>query len=261
MAISNIKDIIAFGFKPEKTFIFMDTQYIQHLYPNTIKVQKLITINQTKGLFGFNDSDNVGKYAYPPIQTVPSFSNTFPHIFGGRTDVPSLIPCAIDQDPYFRMTRDIAGRLKYEKCSCIYSTFFPALQGPKAKMSSSDSNSSILLSDSPADVKRKINKYAMSGGGATLEEQRANGANLDVDVPYQYLRFFLEDDEKLAEIAEKYGKGEMLTGEVKAVLIDVLNKFLKEFQERRANVTDQDVENFMKIRKIDPVPTKFANKL
>jgi len=38
MAISNIKDIIAFGFDPEKTFIFSDMDYIQHLYPNVLRV-------------------------------------------------------------------------------------------------------------------------------------------------------------------------------------------------------------------------------
>jgi tryptophanyl-tRNA synthetase len=36
------------------------------------------------------------------------------------------------------------------------------------------------------------------------------------------LRFFLEDDEQLADIEKKYGSGEMLTGEVKAVLIECL---------------------------------------
>jgi tryptophanyl-tRNA synthetase len=38
MGISNIKDIIAFGFSPEKTFIFLDTHYIKYMYPNIIKV-------------------------------------------------------------------------------------------------------------------------------------------------------------------------------------------------------------------------------
>jgi tryptophanyl-tRNA synthetase len=38
MAIANIKDIIAFGFNPEKTFIFLDTEYIKEMYPNVIKV-------------------------------------------------------------------------------------------------------------------------------------------------------------------------------------------------------------------------------
>jgi tryptophanyl-tRNA synthetase len=82
------------------------------------------------------------------------------------------------------MTRDVAAKLKYEKTACFYSIFFPALQGLKCKMSSSDPNSSILLTDKPADVKRKVSKYAFSGGGATLEEHKANGANLEIDVPY-----------------------------------------------------------------------------
>ena len=54
MGLSNIKDIIAFGFDPEKTFIFSDVEYIQHLYPNVIRVQKNINFNQIKGIFGFN---------------------------------------------------------------------------------------------------------------------------------------------------------------------------------------------------------------
>ena len=108
------------------------------------------------------------------------------------------------------------------KTACFYASFFPALQGLKSKMSSSIPTSSILLNDKPNDVKNKINKYAFSGGGATLEEHKEKGANLDIDVPYQWLRFFLEDDDKLEEIRSKYGKGEMMTGEVKKVLIETL---------------------------------------
>jgi tryptophanyl-tRNA synthetase len=37
--------------------------------------------------------------------------------------------CAIDQDPYFRMTRDVAPRLNFPKPALIHSTFFPALHG------------------------------------------------------------------------------------------------------------------------------------
>lgn len=93
------------------------------------------------------------------------------------------------------MTRDVAARLKYEKTGCFYSTFFPGLEGMKGKMSSSNLQNTILLTDTPADVKKKINKYAFSGGGATVEEQRSKGANLDVDMSYQYLKFFMEDDD------------------------------------------------------------------
>lgn len=35
--IENAKDIIACGFDPEKTFIFLDTEYVGHMYMNVIK--------------------------------------------------------------------------------------------------------------------------------------------------------------------------------------------------------------------------------
>lgn len=45
-----------------------------------------------------------------------------------------------------------------------------------------------------------MNKHAFSGGQATIEEHREKGGNCDVDIAYQYLTFFLEDDEKLEQI-------------------------------------------------------------
>ena len=116
------------------------------------------------------------------------------------------------------------------------------------------------MTDSPKEVKTKINKYALSGGGMTIEEHREKGGNVEVDVPFQYLTFFLEDDEKLAEIKAKYTSGEMLTGEIKAILIDVVNEFLKDFQEKRAKVTDEDVKLFMSVRKISPMPEKLIRR-
>lgn len=54
------------------------------------------------------------------------------------------------------MTRDVAPRLGCPKPSLIFSTFFPALQGAKTKMSSSDPTSSIFLTDSQAQIKKKV---------------------------------------------------------------------------------------------------------
>lgn len=64
-------------------------------------------------------------------------------------------------------------------------------------MSASDSNSAIFLTDTAKQIKNKVNKNAFSGGQATVEEHRKLGGNCDIDTSYQWLRFFLEDDEKL----------------------------------------------------------------
>lgn len=253
LAHENAKDIIACGFDVDKTFIFSDVEYISEsteFYKMMCRIQKLVTFNQVKGIFGFNESDSIGKISFPAIQAAPSFSSAFPQIFKGKKDVPCLIPCAIDQDPYFRMTRDVAPRLGLLKPALLHSTFFPALQGAQSKMSASDPNSSIFLTDSDDEIKTKINRFAFSGGRATEEEHRKYGGDCETDVSYQYLTFFLEDDDKLNDIKERYSKGEMLTGELKQELVMVLQKLVGEHRNRRAKVTDEIVNDYMKSRKL-----------
>jgi tryptophanyl-tRNA synthetase len=245
LAYENAKDIIAIGFDVEKTFIFSDLDYIGTLYPNICKIQKKVTYNQSRAVFGFTGSDNVGKSAFPAVQAAPSFSSSFPSIFGPDTNVMCLIPQAIDQDPYFRVTRDVAPRLGYLKPALIHSKFFPSLQGHKTKMSGSVTTSSIYVSDSDADIDMKIMKHCFSGGKDNIEEHRKFGADLTVDVAYEYLRYMLEDDDLLASIGERYAKGELLTGEVKKILIAELQQVVRTHQANRAKVTDEMVREFM----------------
>ena len=265
LALENAKDIIALGFDVNKTFIFSDFEHIGGaFYENMMQVMRHVTFNQVKGIFGFNDSTNIGKIMFPAVQAAPSFSSSFPFVFGKRKDITCLIPCAIDQDPYFRMTRDVAPTLKCKKPALLHSTFFPALQGAQTKMSASDDNSSIFLTDTPKQVKNKINKHAFSGGGQTVEEHRANGGNCQVDIAYQYLTFFLEDDAKLDQIRRDYSSGEMLTGELKKELIDVVTPILEKHQAARKLVTDEDVRAFMRQRPLDwnkPLTIKIDPKL
>lgn len=251
LADENAKDIISLGFDKEKTFIFSDLNFIGQcpaFYQNMVRIQKCVTYNQVRGIFGFGDSDVIGKFSFPSIQAAPSFSSSFPFIFGGAKKIPCLIPCAIDQDPYFRMTRDVAPRLGFLKPALIHSTFFPALQGAKTKMSASDPNSSISLTDSAKMIKNKINKNAFSGGQTTVEEHRRLGGNCEVDIAYQYLTFFMEDDERLETIRKDYTSGAMLTGELKKELIDLITPLIMGIQESRKTVTDQVLQEFMQIR-------------
>lgn len=249
LARENAKDIIACGFDVSKTFIFSDFEYVGGaFYRNIVQIQRCVTMNQVRGIFGLTMEDYIGKIAFPAVQAAPSFADTFPHMFGSRRDVRCLIPCAIDQDPYFRMTRDVAPRLGQLKPALIESRFFPALQGESGKMSASDTTSAIFVNDTPADIKNKVNKYAFSGGRQTIQEHREKGADLEVDVSWKYLNFFLEDDVRLAHIGVEYGAGRMLTGEVKAELVKVLSDLESRHQAARASVTEAVVDAFMAVR-------------
>jgi len=175
--------------------------------------------------------------------------------FEGSKDnkgIPVLVPVGIDQDPHLRLARDISKRInnyskeKFVQLSSTYHFFMPGLSG--GKMSSSDANSYIALSDSASEVKNKINKYAFSGGRDTLEEHRKKGGNPDVDVSFQYLKFFFEeDDKKLAEIERNYRSGKLTTGELKKYTIEKINNFLKEHQERRKNAKRKIPDYLLKV--------------
>ncbi|KAK2711595.1 tryptophan--tRNA ligase, cytoplasmic-like [Artemia franciscana] len=253
MAVENIKDIIAIGFHPEKTFIFRNLEYMGQSigFQETLaRIKKRVTFSQNRGLFGFSDSDSMGKLSFPFIQAVPSFSSAFPQIFKGKTDIPCLIPCGIDQDPYFRMTRDVAPRMKFLKPTLMHSKFFPALQGANTKMSASDPNSAIFLTDTEKQIKKKINKYAYSGGRDTVEEHREKGGDCSVDIAFQYLTYFEENDEKLEKIRQDYSSGAMLSGEIKKILIEKLTPVVLDHQTRKESITEDIVRGFMTPRQL-----------
>lgn len=112
-------------------------------------------------------------------------------------------------------------------------------------MSSSEESSAIFSTDSPKEVETKIKKYAFSGGKDTLEEHRKLGGNPDIDVSFQYLRMFFEpDDKKLQKIHDDYKSGKLLSGELKQILIEKINAFLKEHQKQR-KLAEKQIDKFI----------------
>jgi len=224
-AYENALDFIALGFKPEKTKIIINTKNIQTLYPIAAQVAKKINFSNTKATFGFTNETNIGM------------------IF--IEDKPVLIPLGVDQDPHFRLTRDIAPKIGKSKPALIHNIMIPGLEGPGGKMSASNKNGTVYTTDDPNVVKKKINKYAFSGGQTSIEEHRKIGGNPDIDVSYQYLRIFFEpDDNKLKSIYEDYKSGKLLSGELKAILIEKINNFLSIHQEKREKAKDK-IDQFL----------------
>ena len=223
-ALENALDFIALGFKPEKTKIIINTRDIKKLYPIAVQVAKKINFSNTKAVFGFTNDTNVGMIFYTSLQSAPCFIE----------DKQVLIPLGVDQDPHFRITRDIAPKINKTKPALIHNIMIPSLLGPGGKMSASDEKNTIYTTDSPEVVKKKINKYAFSGGQPDIDEHRKIGGNPDIDVSYQYLRIFFEpDDNKLKKIYDDYKSGKMLTGELKSILIEKINEFLSVHQQKR----------------------------
>ena len=229
----NALDLIALGYKPESTFIIYDTKDIDLLYDIALEVAKRITYSTARATFGFQESTNLGWVFWPAVQAAPCFI----HKKLTGENVPALIPAAIDQDPYWRITRDIAQKLGYHKPAQIHCRFLPGL-GQGGKMSASEPETSIFTIDPPDVVKRKI-WNAFTGGKGTAAEQKKTGADPGVCTIYQYFTYlFEEDDKKLAERESCCKAGEILCGECKKDLVERINKFLAEHQKKREKAKD-----------------------
>ncbi|MAG79228.1 tryptophan--tRNA ligase [Candidatus Pacearchaeota archaeon] len=242
-----ITNYIALGLKPQNCEIYFQSDRSKNSKKSNAyyRLQNILsrhsTFNEFKAVYG---EISPGKMLSSLLQASDMLHAQLPE-FEGK-NLPVLIPVGIDQDPHLRLARDISKRIKnpkFTQLSSTYHLFSPGLGG--GKMSASEPNSYIALSDFSKEVEKKIKKYAYSGGKATLEEHRKHGGDPDVDVSYQYLKMFFEsDDKKLQKIYDDYKSGKLLTGKLKEILIKKINTFLEKHQKKKKEA-EKKVSKFL----------------
>ncbi len=226
----NLADILALGFDPKRTFTFFDSRSIAAMYPLAVRVARKVNYSTVKAVFGFTPSTNIGLVFYTALQTVPAF---WPSWAEGRA-VPCLIPCGIDQDPHFRISRDLAEGMGYPKPALLHSQMVPGLLGDSVMSTTGDrSDNALFLNDGPKVVERKV-RNAFTGGRATVEEQRRLGAVPEVCSIWALWRTqFAETETKFAEVTEGCRSGRLLCGECKSQLLERVHRFYREHEVAR----------------------------
>ena len=126
--------------------------------------------------------------------------------------------------------------------SSTYHHFAVGMTG--SKMSSSQPKTTLFLRDDLATVEKKI-KRAFSGGQSTVEEHRRLGGNPDVDVAYQYMMYFFEEDDAfLSELNRSFRSGALLAGEMKQHCIEAASTWMTHLHEMR-DQTEHLVPEFL----------------
>jgi len=233
LAYENALDVIAIGFDPKKTFIFSDIELAGVLYKYAAKIAKKITFSMIRATFGLNESSNIGQIFFTSMQAVPAILKS---LIDDR-NVPCLIPHAVDQDPHFRIARDVLPKLGYYKPASIQCIFLPGLK-EQSKMSTSVEGDAIFSTDSEKEVKKKVGN-AFTGGRGSAKEQKKLGGNPNICSVYKYFFMaFILDNEELSTIKNECLNGERLCGECKSILTERIIKFLKNHQEKREKARD-----------------------
>lgn len=232
IAISNVADILALGLDPKNAYIYR--QSAEKRVSNLAYLfSRKITLNHLQSLYG---ERQLGLYLAAFTQCsdilMPQLKD-----FDGPKHV--LVPIGCDQDTHMRLVRDVVDRVKdqfnFIPPAAIYHKFFRALDG-EAKMSKRDSMSILTLSDNPELAIKKV-KNCVDGGRKTAEEQRKLGGEPEKCVNYELAMFhFVEDDNHLKRIFDECKSGKRLCGECKKEVGEIVAKFLKEHQRKKAKM-------------------------
>ena len=250
-------DYLSVGIDPSKTTIFIQTQVpelceLAFYYMNLVsvsRVQRNPTVKTEIKMRNFEQSIPVGFFCYPVSQAsdITAFKAT-------------TVPVGEDQAPMIELTREIVNRFNYiygptlvepemllpSNAACMR---LPGTDG-KAKMSKSLGNC-IYLSDTPKEVKKKVNSMYTDPLHLTVDSP----GHLEGNCPFIYLDAFSRDEhfehylpeyKTLQELKDHYTRGGVGDGTVKKLLINVLEEELAPIRERR-KMYEQDIPQVYEI--------------
>ncbi|RLF10646.1 MAG: tryptophan--tRNA ligase [Thermoprotei archaeon] len=235
IAVDNIADALALGFDPRRGYIYRQSRE-PRVKDLAYLFGKGVTLATITAIYG---ERHLGLYMSALIQVadilLPQLSD-----FGGPK--PTVIPVGVDQDPHIRFARDIAHRFRerfgFVPPAATYHKIMRGLDG-SPKMSKRSPMSYFTLNEDLDSVKWKL-MNAYTGGRATAREQRELGGVPEQCCIYELCLFhFIEDDDRLAEMYRRCRAGEVLCGECKAEVVEIVVNFLKNHQERREAFIDE----------------------
>jgi tryptophanyl-tRNA synthetase len=230
-----VKELLALGFDPKKTHVYID-QIFTNIYNLAIKLSKKVTGSTIKAVYGYGDDTNSGMFFYPVVQAAHIL---LPLVLGYKE---VLVPVGLDQDPYIRISRDLAAKFNLPKPAEVCSVLLPGIDGEK--MSKSRPESAIFLDEDLQSVKKKVMR-AFSGGRQSLAEHRKLGGIPENDVALKYLTAYFLSQKEADKLEKNYRKGKILSSELKEKLYKELEKFLKTYKKKLAKVTEKDVDKVL----------------
>jgi len=240
-----IPSIIAFGFDPKKTKIFVMSDY-PDIYNLAIYISKNVTNKYVSTVFGEDAIDNAGKSFYRSAIQLAQILMPQLKEFGGPKN--TLIPVGIDQHPYILLARDIAKKMNLIPPSELVFKFQGSLKNPFEKMSGSKNNTAIYLNDSPDIIVEKIRK-AFTGSVSILDVHRKLGGLPDACSVFSLLKFHHPNDKFVLKIYNQYKNGKLTMKELKEITTDFIVKMITQHQKEKAKV--KSIDKFLLKKPLD----------
>lgn len=256
MIIDGAKDVLAAGINPDKAILFLQSDRSEHLelawLLNSItKMGELSRMTQYKEK-SEKYEQLAGLFSYPILMAADIL------IYGAEG-----VPVGEDQVQHVELTRDLAHRMNEKfgtdltepKVLLRDEKRILGLDG-KGKMSKTNSPSSYIALNDTADIIRK--KIA----SATTDQ----GTEAEISAPTKNLLGLMEvfgGADEATKYLEKRKAGTIRYSEFKPALAEAIIKELEPFQNRRAEISDDEVKKILKAgaEKLAPVAQKTISEV
>lgn len=243
-----VKDYIALGLNPESCDIFIQSQLIQEISELNIYLSRLVTISELlrvptlkekikKDIDVSNASVLLAMY---PIMMASDI----------LLQKSKYVPVGDDQVAHVEMARYLARRFNKGYGNTIPVPNVLSLGKPvrvkslvgDGKMSKSNPNGAILLDD-PIDVSLNKVKKAQTAFAGDMSDS--------LDTLITIGKFVSNEDEinNINEILVQHMDGKNVMGELKSVISYSLERYLRDFQTKKQDISETNIESVLRLGK------------
>ena len=247
-----VRDLLAMGIDPEKGAIFLQTE-VPAISELTFLFSMLLPFNRVMRNPTLKDEIKVKGLG-------ESYAFGFPLYAVGQTaDILAFrahgVPVGEDQVPHIELTREVARRFNQMYCGVsdqaddadheALGGVFPVPLADVGKVGrlvgtdgvnkmSKSLNNAISITDTAKQIKKKLGKLYTGRQQPTDPGDTSNAL-------FEYVRAFIPDPERIAELERRYAAGDDIgDGHIKVEVAEAIDRLLEPMRERRAKYEGSD---------------------
>lgn len=244
--IDIVKDYIALGLDPSKIVIFDQFALRKEVALLKLYFERHITVSRACNVPTLKDKLKDGQK--PQNATVSLMSYPIMMAVDIFLQDAGIVPVGKDQFAHMEVARKLADDFneKYgngkqvivrpETMNIDEPVNILSLSG-EGKMSKSKPEGAIFLTDKPAEIRKKVKRAE-----TVFEGQKSEKIDSLITIAKSIAP---ERSEEIDELIKKHFNGEKVMGTFKALVAEIITDFTTQFQERRAHITEQEVQEIL----------------
>jgi tryptophanyl-tRNA synthetase len=239
--ISVLKDYIAAGLDPKKVDLYIQSQIADEVSKMTMYLSRLVTISELLRIPTLKEKIKHGKSE----STANSFLAFYPVLMAADILLQGseFVPVGKDQYPHLEMTCEMVRKFN-KKYGDVLLEPKPLVQGEPVtilsltgsgkKMSKTEPHGAIILNDD-IDISLKKLKRAKTAFAGDMNDDLRSLVNI--------AQYVATDDERkeFDRLVGEHMDGKQVMGDFKNLLMISMERFLREFQSKKAGVSDEYV--------------------